>query len=154
MIRLEAKPVSDLLSKLLGRPVRLSAITDLSPNPITYRGLVDDGNNLSVVIAGNEPFAIQTAAALAMLPLDVVTDGTFPSNELFDIYSEVANVLSRAVNEAVPNRFRLDPSINHSMAALQHVIDTGILVASWGLDIQGYGASKFGVWFFNQPKSN
>jgi len=154
MIRLEPRSMSDLLGKLLCRSVRLSTNIDIAPEPITYRGLVDDDNHLVVTIAGNEQFALQTAAAMAMIPYDVVTDGSYPPYELYEIYSEVTNVLSRAVNESVPNRLRLDPSIRHSPIDLQHIIDQGVLAAAWDLEIQGYGVSQFGVWFLDRQKPN
>lgn len=146
MIRIEAQHVRGLLENLLGRDVRLSLGSRLTPSPETYRGLVNDDDELRAVIAGDPPFARQTAAALAMIPMGVIEDGSIADAELMEIYSEVANVLSRVVNEASIDRLRLDPSRLHSPNEVEEIIDRGDLVATWNLDISGYGQSQFGIW--------
>ena len=139
--------VSTLLSGLLGRPVAASVAESGQLDPATLRGLVDDENNLISVIAADLPFAHRTGAAIAMMPASAADDAGYDAadEDLIENYHEVANVLSRAVNERSPSRLRLDPGLSHERAALVEVIRNGT-GAVYTVDVNGYGEGHVAVY--------
>jgi hypothetical protein len=147
-VAIEQDTISHLLGHLLGRSVDASAAPVVQPHPATCRGLVSDEDKLVAVIGSDLAFAHNAGAALAMLPPARLDDlAGAPDTEILAIYTEVANVLSRLVNEAAPGRVRLDPSLEHPDEALQRVIATGEPIMSSSVSIAGYGPGQLAVWY-------
>lgn len=139
--------VQQLLTDLLGREVLVTPATTVDPHSATARGLVTDDDELVAVIASDLMFAHRSGAALAMIPsvtADEASEG--PDEELMEVYQEVANVVSRVVNEASPTRLRLDPNMDHSVEALEAIVVEGSVASSVSTEIDGYGDGKLGVW--------
>lgn len=99
--------VRDLLTDLLGRPVRVEAASPLvlSRARAAYLSAFrrDDGGVGGALVANREA-AISTAAALGMVPearlaQEIGEDGAL-RGELLDFFHEVANVLSKLLNSA------------------------------------------------------
>lgn len=136
-----------LLHGLLGRDVSGGVVDTLEPHERACHGLVDNDNRLRYVIGADLPFAHLSGAALAMIPAGAA-QGAEPDEDLLEIYHEVANLTSRAVNEASPERVRLDPGIAHDVEVLRSVAASspGICL---DLQIAGYGTGKLGIWQVN-----
>ena len=144
---IDKRDVRMLLTKLLERKVDLQPVDEVSPVLQVSHGLVTDDHQLVAVIGADLDFARRTAAALAMIPastLDFSSDDA--DDNLIEFYHEVANVLSRAANEASPYRLRLDPDIQHSDAALQTGFDRGVALVSLCATIEEYGSGNVGIW--------
>ncbi len=140
--------VIELLRDLLSKNVAISVIETITPHPATYRGVVTDDNTVVAVIAGDIEFAHAAGAALAMVPLWIVREKGFePDDDLVDMYSEVANVLSRLVDEAHPTRLRIDPGLEIPTEDLQAVIDDGRVVVQSMVSIEGYDDGALGIWY-------
>jgi hypothetical protein len=140
--------VETLLTDLLGRQVDLHEIELVEPHSSTARGLITDDDELVAVIASDLPFAHLTGAALAMVPAAKANEAVDdPDEELMEFYIEVANVLSRAINEAMhPVRVRIDPGVDHPVENLQHLVAKGSIVTSVAAAIEGYGEGRLGIW--------
>ena len=146
-MRLRPEQIRELLGQLLGRAVHLHPVSEVHADSNTFRGLVTESNHLVAVVAGDLAFAHQSGAALAMVPNAMLEDiNETTSQDLLENYTEVANVLSRLVNEASKDRIRLDPGIVHDEEALQAIVDQNKTLARWQADIEGYGTSHFGIW--------
>ncbi len=144
---IEDGQVGKLLSDLLGREVVVNPVDTVQPHSATARGLVTDEDELVAVIASDLAFAHRSGAALAMIPSTSVSDEPGdPDEELMEVYQEVANVVSRLVNEAAPSRVRLDPNMDHPIEALEAIVVDGSVASSVSTDIEGYGLGKLGVW--------
>ena len=140
--------VVKLLRELLSRSIRLDTIATITPHPATYRGVVNDDNVPVAVIAADIDFAHTSAAALAMIPASIVEEkGDKPDPDLIDMFCEVANVLSRLVNEAHPTRLRIDPGIEFPTEELQAIMDSGRVVVQSTISIEGYGSGDLGIWY-------
>lgn len=140
--------VIGLLQDLLSRDISLDIIPAIEAHPSTYRGLVNDDNEVVALIACDVAFAHRSGAALAMIPNGVVADkGDEPDEEFIELYHEVANVLSRLVNEAHPSRVRIDPGMVIPVEQLQNIMDTGRPIVLSTVDIAGYGSGNLGVWY-------
>lgn len=145
---IEATDVAHVLAKLLGRDVSvLNAVDEMSVHERTFRGLVTDEDELVGLIAADPAFAHASGAALAMVPparLEELDDEEL-DDELLEFYVEVANVLSRVVNEASPDRVRIDPSMDHDASAMLALMESasGVGVA---VDIEGYGVGLVSMW--------
>lgn len=139
--------VVNMLGELLARDISVERVPSVPTHPTTYRGLVTDNNVLMAVIGGDVSFAHRSGAALAMIPATALEDkGDEPDDDLIEVYGEVANVLSRLVNEATPSRVRLDPGMEHSADELQAIVDSGDTIVSCNVSIDGYGTGAFGIW--------
>lgn len=143
MIKLKAivKPfeVARILKKLVGREVDVIDGGDFEILPQSRAGLVDDDDRLVGMVAADLPFVHMTGAALAAVPGGVVAEhGDDLNEEWLEFYREIANVLSRAVNEAMTRRVRLDPGMQHDDAALDGIWSSGVLT-SFAVSIDGYG---------------
>ncbi len=144
---LEDGDTRQLLEKLIGKGVSQSEPSSKEIHPSTLRGLVTDENELVALIGSDLAFAHFSGAALAMVPLDAVdADATSPDEDLLEVYGEVANVLSRVVNEALPERVRIDPGIVHPIEELANIIRQGELAFGRSVSIDGYGAGVLAVW--------
>ncbi|MCP3855965.1 MAG: hypothetical protein GY745_15805 [Actinomycetia bacterium] len=144
---LEEENTQQLLQKLIGKDIHLTELVSKEIHPSTLRGLVTDENELVALIGSDLPFAHFSGAALAMVPLDAVdADATSPDEDLLEVYGEVANVLSRVVNEALPERVRIDPGLDHPVEELAQVIKQGELAFGCAVNIDGYGAGVLAVW--------
>ncbi|MCP5027940.1 MAG: hypothetical protein GY929_16820 [Actinomycetia bacterium] len=144
---LEEGDTRQLLEKLIGKDISLSEPTSKDIHPSTLRGLVTDENELVALIGSDLPFAHFSGAALAMVPLDAVdAEATSPDEDLLEVYGEVANVLSRVVNEALPERVRIDPGLDIAVEDLAAVIKQGELAFGRAVNIDGYGAGVLAVW--------
>lgn len=146
--RIRADGIEYVLAKLLDRNVKvLGAQRDIQAHEDTFRGLVTDENELVGLVAADLAFAHATGAALAMVPAAKLEelDELTPDEELIEFYVEVANVLSRIVNEAAPERVRIDPGLEHSVDAMLGVMDSasGIAVT---VAIEGYGSGTVSLW--------
>ena len=62
-------------------------------------------------------------------------------------YNEVANVISRLINEAMPARVRMDPDVDHPVEDLQAIVSKGHISATVSVDIEGYGVGHLGMWY-------
>ncbi|MGH1492872.1 MAG: hypothetical protein ACRBK7_26340 [Acidimicrobiales bacterium] len=142
--------VQKLLCGLLGREVAVSPVDTVEPHSATARGLVTEEDELVAVIASDLFFAHSSGAALAMIPAHTL-DGkeNDPDEELMEVYQEVANVVSRVVNEASPKRLRLDPNMDHPVDTLEAIVVEGNVLSSVSTDIEGYGIGKLGVWYLD-----
>ena len=139
--------VAELLAGLLGREVAGAPSEDMQPHPATYRGLVTNENVLMAIIGSDLEFAHRSAAALAMVPVATVEDkGEVPDHDLLEFYDEVANVLSRVVNEAVSVRLRIDPGMVHPAEAMAAIVDGGARIVACQANFEGYGSGSVGVW--------
>ena len=136
-----------LLEGLFGRDVSGGAVDALEPHERACHGLVDNENRLRYVIGADLSFAHRSGAALAMIPAGAA-ESADPDEDLLEIYHEVANMTSRAVNEASPERVRLDPGIAHDVEVLRSVAanSTGLCL---DIAIAGYGNGKLGIWQVN-----
>ncbi|MEM1332257.1 MAG: hypothetical protein AAGG08_02265 [Actinomycetota bacterium] len=131
-----------LLKQLLGRDVKVSKGSIFASHPLTRCGLVDNDDRLVGVISSDLAFAHISGASLAMIPAGVVEDaGDEPVDSWLEFYREVANVLSRTVNEASPQRVRLDPGIQHAAEALEQIEAGGGLLAA-EVEVAGYGTGR------------
>jgi hypothetical protein len=140
--------IASILTQLLGRNVSGGAAQVVDPHEVTVRGLVTNENQLVAVIASDLAFAHRSGAALAMIPVGTVEEhGHDPNPDFLEFYSEVANVLSRLVDEALPMRVRLDPAITHPPEALKAIMANGTVVAACETTIDGYGSGNVGVWY-------
>ncbi len=142
--------IAEILTNLLGRDVNAVTAEAVSPHNETARGLVTNEDQLVAVIGSDLEFAHRSGAALALIPASRVENrGTSPDADLLDLYREVANVLSRLVDEATPMRVRLDPGIEHAPESLKAIVAEGSLLTACETTISGYGTGNLGVWFRN-----
>lgn len=140
--------VIGLMRDLLSKDIRLDTIPTIEPHPATFRGLVTDDNQLVALIASDIAFAHKTGAALAMIPPTAVADkGNEPDPDFIELYHEVANVLSRLVNEAHPTRVRIDPGLEIPVEQLEMIRAEGRVVVQSSVDVEGYGAGNLGIWY-------
>ncbi|MEE9413668.1 MAG: hypothetical protein V3V01_00190 [Acidimicrobiales bacterium] len=150
MITIGQTPLANLLEDLLGREVNLQPVDKVEPHEATYRGMVTDEDDLVAVIGSDLEFAHTTGAALALIPAGRLDGLDQPDDVLLEIYTEVANVMSRLVNEATIYRTRLDPGVTHSTEALEEVIKSGSMIEACTATIAGYGTGNLGIWY-NPP---
>lgn len=142
-----ADSVAGLLEGLLGRETIAKTTPAFEPHPATLRGLVADDNDLVAVIGSELKFAHLTGACLAMIPRGRAEGaGDKPDEDLIEVYTEVANVFSRLVNEASSRRVRLDPDIDHEPEALSTIVSSGSPLVLAKADIENYGIASVGVW--------
>jgi len=147
VLTIDLNNVSHLLGGLIGREVQVQAASNVEVHPATVRGLVTDDNQLVSVIACDLAFAHFSGAALAMIPKGVAeAAGDQPDADLIEVYGEIANVLSRLVNEARADRVRLDPGMTHSEEALAAIMSSGHLMVGCELTFEGYGPGKLAIW--------
>ena len=143
----EAK-IGEMLTNLLGRDVSVSTSDGVTPHRATYRGLVTNEDILVAVVASDLDFAHRSGGALAMIPPGTVNEkGDDPDDDLLMFYVEVANVLSRLIDEATPARVRIDPAMDHEFEAMQTIVSGGSVVAACAAEIEGYGSGAVGVWY-------
>jgi hypothetical protein len=140
--------VAKLLTDLLGRNVQATGNQALQPHQATYQGLVTNDDRLVAVFGSDLEFAHSSGAALAMVPAGTVDQkGDTADPDLLGFYQEVANVLSRLIDNVTPERVRIDPSLEHTPEALQSIVSDGALMAACDTTIAGYGTGSFGVWY-------
>jgi hypothetical protein len=146
-VAVQIAEVGQLLTTLVGREVTAVACDSIDPHPAATRGLVTNDDRLAAVIAGDLDFAHRSGAALAMIPASRCDEtGDQPDPDLLEVYREVSNVISRLVDEAVPGRVRLDPSLDHPAEAMRAIIAAGTPMVRCEVTIDGYGSGRFGVW--------
>ena len=147
-VAISPKQVEGILETLIGKSISVQLVDSVDAHPATMRGLVTNENQLVAVIASDVPFAHRTAAALAMFPAGMVEEkGDEPDEDLVLVYHEVANVLSRLIDEATSMRVRLDPGMDHSAESLAAVGATGAPMVLGEVAVDGYGSGRFGAWF-------
>jgi hypothetical protein len=137
----EAREVRDLLEGLLGRDCKVTTTDAASatPHEATLCGLVDDENTLRFVLGTDLLLAHLLGASVALIPAGRAKDATGPDDDLLANYHEVANVLSRTVNERAGARVRIDPGMQHEPGALAAVVAGGP-VGRYAVEVAGYGA--------------
>jgi hypothetical protein len=151
-VTITQESVTRLIENLIGREVTAAPGEPFELHPATSRGLVSDRDVLVAVIGSDLSFAHRAGAALAMIPAGRLADiGSEPDSELLAIYTEVANVLSRLVNEASPTRVRLDPAMPHTDEAFRQVVAEGSELFAYTITIAGYGSGQLGVWWLLDP---
>jgi hypothetical protein len=136
----EARDVRNLLEGLLGKDCKVST-TDgpyAAPHEATLCGLVDDENTLLFALGTDLLLAHLLGAAVALIPAGRAKDAKTPDEDLLANYREVANVLSRTVNERAESRVRIDPGLPHDPATLAALL-TGTSVGGYTVEIAGYG---------------
>jgi hypothetical protein len=139
--------IEEMLGGLMGRELSGREAAPIEPHPRTLRGLVTNDNELIAVVGSDLDFAHYTGAALAMIPKGRAEDANgVPDDDLLEVYVEVANVMSRLIDEAMPMRVRIDPGLNHSEDDLLAIAKTGVPVTMTQLDVDGYGGGVIGVW--------
>lgn len=140
--------VIKLMKELISRDVSLDTVNSIEPHPATMRGLVTDDNKVVALIASDIAFAHNTGAALAMIPAGIVKEkGENPDGEFIELYYEVANVLSRLVNEAHPSRVRIDPGMDIPIEQLSEIMEKGRPVVLSTVNVDGYGPGNLGIWY-------
>lgn len=139
---IDCPEIARMLKQLLGRGVTVAEGEAFETHARTRCGLVDNDDNLVGLIGSDLAFAHMSGASLAMIPAGAVEDaGDDPVDSWLEFYREVANVLSRVVNEASPTRVRLDPGIVHGDDTLAGLgSGPGLLAAN--VDIEGYGSGR------------
>ena len=148
---IRSENIEHVLRKLLDRDVSVvRSEPRISLHEATLRGLVTDENDLVGVIGADMDFAHTSGAALAMVPPGYLEDleGEEVDGELLEFYVEVANVLSRLLNEASPERVRIDPAIDHPPESLLSLVADASGVAAL-VDIDGYGTGTVSLWSRN-----
>lgn len=142
--------IGRLLGGLFNREVSTEKLDAMAPHPAACFGLVDNENQLRYVIGSDLAFAHRSGAALAMIPVGAAEDAGIddPDEDLLECYREVANLTSRAVNEASDERIRLDPGMTHDPAAIETLISTGTGMLL-EVAIAGYGNGHLGIWAAN-----
>lgn len=143
---ISATSLSRILEDLLGRPTEASPAESMELDTSTIRGLVTDDDQLVGIIGADLPFAHRSGAALAMVPagnLEELSDDD--AAELLEFYLEVANVLSRLLNDAGSTRVRIDPGIEHDLD------DVGLVIGAaerslFRASVDGYGSGTVGIW--------
>ncbi|NOX31801.1 MAG: hypothetical protein GXP35_17415 [Actinobacteria bacterium] len=134
-----------LLGSLLAKDVQLTAAGAFAPHPSTALGLIDNDDNLVYVMGSDLAFAHRSGAALAMIPAGGIDSVDEPDADLIEVYHEVANVISRAVNESSSTRVRLDPGVDLGAERLVSAV-TGKPSAIFGVNVDGYGDGTLGIW--------
>lgn len=135
-----------MLDALFGKDVQVAGATEMDLYVPSLRGLMTNEDELVGAIGGDRGFVTVAGAALALMP--AVTPGTEDEethDELVEFYGEVANVLSRLVNDFGEERVRIDPGVTHSSENL------GLIVGAaerclFTLEIEGYGQGVAGIW--------
>jgi hypothetical protein len=137
----EAREVRGLLEGLLGRDCKVSSADAAggAPHEATLCGLVDDDDGLRFVLGADLLLAHLLGAAVALIPAGRAKDATGPDDDLLANYREVANVLSRTVNERAGTRVRIDPGMQHEPGALAAAVAGGP-VGRYAVEVAGYGA--------------
>lgn len=147
-VAMQVTDVGELLSSLIGREVTATMVDSVDPHPATMRGMVTNDNQLVAVIGSDLDFAHRASAALAMIPVGRCEDaGDQPDSDLMEVYREVSNVISRLVDEATPDRIRLDPGMDHEHEAMQVIIAAGSPMVICETVVDGYGSGRFAVWY-------
>lgn len=147
-VAMHVTEVGELLTNLVGREITASQADSIDVHPATMRGMVTNDNRLVAVIGSDLDFAHRTSAALAMIPVGRCEDaGDQPDPDLMEVYREVSNVISRLVDEATPERVRLDPGMDHEMEAMQAIVAAGSPMTICETAIDGYGTGRFAVWY-------
>lgn len=142
---LEARDVAKILTKLLNRPVKVKPTTARPDHPVARRALVNDDNALVAVLSSDLAFAHRSGAALALMPAGTIKEGDQPDEDLVEYYIEVANVLSRLVNEASRARVRIDPGLAVPPEQLDALI-AACGCTAFETEIEGYGTGNVAVW--------
>lgn len=143
---LDPRDVQRILGGLLNRKVKVAPSKAKPEHPATRRPLVNDDNGLVAVIASDLPFAHRSGAAVALMPPAMVAAvPEVPDEDLMENYIEVANVLSRVVNEASRARVRIDPDLKVPASQMQALIDACGCTA-FDVDIEDYGAGSVAIW--------
>lgn len=138
--------VDNLLAALFGRDTSSTPAPDMTPHDDTFWGLVDEANTLQYVIGSDLSFAHRSGAALAMIPVGVAEDaGNDPDEDLLENYREVANMVSRAVNEVASCRVRLDPGLPMDDGERQGIVESGEAL-QMAVEIAGYGSGALAIW--------
>ncbi len=146
LLELDTLSIKKILKDLLRHDVEIAVTPHFAPHPGTLRGLVTNDNRLTDVIGGDLAFAHHVGAALAMIPAGIVREaGTEPNESWLEAYGEVANVLSRVVNEASRTRRRIDPGLEHQFDDLSAIVSSGS-AATYSLNLDGYGDGLLGFW--------
>lgn len=147
MPAVDAAAIQRVLAGLINGNTDVAPSDDIEAHPATYRGLVNDADELIAVIAADLGFAHRAGAALAMIPAGTVNeaDEDTPVDTWLEYYNEVANVLSRVANEAANQRLHIDPGISHDQAACEAVMAsaTRFVVEA---KIPVYGTGKVAFW--------
>ncbi len=144
---IDAGNIQKILANLINDGTNVVPADDITTHPATYRGLVNDDDELIGVIAADLAFAHRSGGALAMIPAGTVNeaDENEPVSTWLEAYNEVANVLSRVANEASGQRLHIDPGISHDAEiceGLMSSVDKVIVEAT----IPQYGPGKIGFW--------
>ena len=142
----EPAPLAEVVGQLIGREVEVSVVGNLQPYAEACRGLIADDDKLVGVIGADLAFAHRAGAALAMVPPGAVEEQGDEPNELWlEYYGEVANVLTRVLNDAGSARVRIDPGVAHDPSQLLAL--AGKLPGrTFSVTIPGYGVGAVGVW--------
>jgi hypothetical protein len=137
----EAREVRNLLEGLLGRDVKVTTEGVAAPvlHEVTMCGLVDDENVLRYVFGTDLALAHFLGAAVALIPAGRAKEARSPDEDLVANYREVANVLSRSVNERAENRVRIDPGLALDRQAMVDAVSGASTLARYAVDVAGYG---------------
>jgi hypothetical protein len=149
-----AKPVRDMLTELLGRPVEVAPsipYAPLSTEPATLAVYVDDATIVRAVMVADLPFSAYAGAAIGLVPVqgaeEAITEKVLPETLEENLY-EVLNISASLLNaEGLPHLrlYRLHAPGNPpptEMANCARVLG-GRLDLS--VEITGYGTGRLTV---------
>lgn len=138
--------VERLLSSLLGKDAKVEVAKELELYVPSIAGLVTNDNELVGALGADFEFVVASGAALALMPAVSVEDIADDDRaDLLEFYGEVANVLSRLVNDHGLERVRIDPDIEHPIQ------DLGLIVGAaqrsvFRTEIAGYGLGTIAIF--------
>jgi hypothetical protein len=136
----EAREIRRLLEGLLGRDVSVAGDgPDTVVHQATTCGLVDDDGRLRFVLGTDLALAHLLGASVALIPAGRAKDAAEPDEDLLANYAEVANVLSRSLNERSDRRVRIDPGLAFDRAGLAEVVAGAARTVRYAVEVAGYG---------------
>lgn len=138
--------VQRMLESLLGRDVEVEGTGAIDLHVESVRGLVTNENELVGAVGGDLNFVANAGASLALMPPVNVEELDEETEEaVVEFYGEVANVMSRLVNDHGDERVRIDPNMTHPIEDLGLVIGAGG-GQIYSTTISGYGSGTVGLW--------
>lgn len=138
--------VQRMLESLLGRDVEVEGAEAIDLHVESVRGLVTNDNELVGAVGGDLNFVANAGASLALMPpVDVEALDGETEEAVVEFYGEVANVMSRLVNDHGDERVRIDPNMTHPIEDLGLVIGAGGGLI-YSTTISGYGSGTVGLW--------
>ena len=138
--------VERMLGSLLGRDISVAVAPELELYSPSIAGLVNTDNELVGALGADFEFVAASGAALALMPPVPVEDVSDDDrSDLIEFYGEVANVLSRLVNDHGLERVRIDPGIEHPIEHLGLIVGAAERTL-FQAEISGYGVGTVALF--------